>query len=318
MTLGQIIEIITPYIEASLTGGTQENPKFDFKKEWYNLNDLDGIAEFLIDTSSIANTLGKDGFIIVGYDDKGKSFFQSPFKQCGLRDNSDIMKLVSKHVESIYTIHTFEIDYNNNIISVIHIPPSNGMPHVIKHYHKTGKDYEQMIFTRKNTGKFKVNKYDLELMFYYRQYLIPEYLVETSFHIENLRLTTSILQSGGREYIRFHYTASMDFENLGRRPVSIVDVNFDLTQFENARNHHKLSINFAPGRSPIVVQPGQIISRELKQEFDILPENNTGLSNLMDRINANKYNLVTKSVSLTFSNGQKYESMLRIGGLFNS
>jgi hypothetical protein len=34
------------------------------------------------------------------------------------------------------------------------------MPHVLKHYHKSGKDYEQMTFIRKNAGEYKANKYD--------------------------------------------------------------------------------------------------------------------------------------------------------------
>ena len=85
MTEAQLIPITESYIIQSEEGLEKENLKFDFKKKWYNLKDEGEINEFIKDTSAIANTVGLDGFIIIGFDDAEKEFQIQNFQTVALK-----------------------------------------------------------------------------------------------------------------------------------------------------------------------------------------------------------------------------------------
>jgi hypothetical protein len=84
MTRLQIIDLVTSQITDSLSGMNKEHPKLDFKSTWYDLKNEAQINEFIKDNSAIANTPGLDGFIVIGYDDAGRSFTQAAFADSGL------------------------------------------------------------------------------------------------------------------------------------------------------------------------------------------------------------------------------------------
>ncbi|MBN1902040.1 hypothetical protein JW926_12020, partial [Candidatus Sumerlaeota bacterium] len=66
-------------------GGEIEENKIEIKREWYDLgsNKIEIISEFLKDITSIPNTVGTDGFLIIGLDKIG-NIYDSPFKFSGL------------------------------------------------------------------------------------------------------------------------------------------------------------------------------------------------------------------------------------------
>ena len=47
-----------------------------------------GESHYRADSSAIVNTVGLDGFLIIGYDDKTKSFFDAKFSNSNLKDSS--------------------------------------------------------------------------------------------------------------------------------------------------------------------------------------------------------------------------------------
>jgi hypothetical protein len=310
MTLEEIKEKISPFLETALSGGDTENPKLDFKRQWYNLKDPENIGGFLIDVASIVNTLGLDGFIIIGLDEKTRIFRPSRFSDSGLRDNSDIMKLIAKHVESIFTVNTFDFEFKGNSISVIHIPPSNNIPHVIKYCKKDGREINQAIYTRKGTSNHLAGKYDLELMFHYRQYLIPEYLILTSFHCSTLNVSDFPHHD---DHVELYASVVMDFENLGRRAVSIISISLDLFWLENTLPQYRVNLEFDISGEPIVIQSGELASRTLEQR-KVFPHGKVNLG-LRDELRRNKGYILTKIVHFNFSNGQQYDSQLTISGL---
>ncbi|MBK9333814.1 MAG: hypothetical protein IPM96_15750 [Ignavibacteria bacterium] len=75
----EIIKLVRANIYQAIDGMSKENNKFDFKKLWYNLKDDLDLNEFLKDVSSIVNTPGPDGYIVIGFDDKSKKYKQSVF-----------------------------------------------------------------------------------------------------------------------------------------------------------------------------------------------------------------------------------------------
>ena len=170
MELREIEKLIKSYINQSLEGHSTENSKFDFKRQWYNLNDLGGINEFLKDTTAIANTFGPDGFIVIGFDEKDRSFSNSQFKDCGLRDQADIINLINKKIDRLFDINIYTLKLENHNLSVINIPPSIDKPHVIRNYITINNKGEQKtevnkVFVKKGTTTQTAGKNDYELMF---------------------------------------------------------------------------------------------------------------------------------------------------------
>jgi hypothetical protein len=235
MNQQQIEQIVQDYLQQAVAGADMENPKLDFKREWYKLDTEEGKQEFIADTSSITNTFGLDGYIIIGFDDNTKEFKPAPFKDCGLRDTSDMMNLISKSVDPIYTIHGYSVQYEGNELYVLHIPPSIAKPHVVRCYKTTNskgvpKEEQHRILVRKGTGKQFANRNDIELMYYDRKNIVPEYEVIASFHKESLIIRAGHQYNQEPFYRNSFYKIALPLtiENIGRRPISIVSISVDL------------------------------------------------------------------------------------------
>ena len=161
-----------------------ENPKLDFKREWYDMKTPIGINEFLKDTTAIANTVGLDGFIVFGFDDKTGKFFESNFEDSKLKDTSDLNGIIIKRCSNLFDVIFYPIEIDGNKLSVLHIPPTLEKPIVILNYQKFHKDKSikdeeaHRIFIRKGTAIYPASKYDLELMFYDRKNIQPDYELE--------------------------------------------------------------------------------------------------------------------------------------------
>lgn len=232
MNLEELKKEIKKLISQSFEGQEIENPKIDFKAKWYDLskNSIE-LYEFLKDTSSIANTFGLDGYIIIGFDEKNKSYNKACFNDCGLRDTSDLYPLIIRRVSEPFDINVYDIEIEGNSLSIIHIPNSINKPHVIKNYKKVKKgnvqfENQNVIFVRKSTGIFNANKYDLDLMYYDKKNNIPEY--EVRIDVTHSKFSNQTGDSSG--FISYYPRFSI--ENLGRRPVAIRDIKIVIDELE--------------------------------------------------------------------------------------
>lgn len=132
MKASEIEALVSPYLEQSLAGQSKEHQKFDFKRKWYNLQVDSEIMEFLKDTTSIANTVGPDGFIVIGFDEVEKKFHDAGIADSNLDDSSEIVDLINKKVDRLFRINVFDTSISGNKLSIIHLPPSFDKPHVIR------------------------------------------------------------------------------------------------------------------------------------------------------------------------------------------
>lgn len=225
MTEDQIKEKVKSILKKVDNDQEIENPKIDFKKDWYKLNE-NGKAyyEFLKDTSAISNTFGLDGYIIIGYDEKKRTYHDTKFIDCELGDTSKIYPLINKNITDPFDINIYDIDLDGHLMSVIHLPPSINKPHVIKLFKKFDKkgnirQEQNRIFIRKSTGIFPASKYDLELMYYDKKNNIPEYEIRVDATKIDFREIGTNIHSKRTQFV-IYFT----IENLGRRVIAINDM----------------------------------------------------------------------------------------------
>lgn len=227
----KIIQIVTKYISQVLNGQEAENPKLDFKREWYNMKSKSGINEFLKDSSAIANTFGPDGYLIIGIDEQNLTQVDVNFKDSQLNDSNELLGIISKRMDRIYDVNYFEEVINSKLVGILHIPQSLDKPHVIKNYQTFFKDgnlkneEQHRIFVRSGTSTRIATKYDIELMFYDRKNIHPDYMLD--IFINEVFFTETELK-------KLTVICVMNIENIGKRPASIKDIalNFSFTSNE--------------------------------------------------------------------------------------
>ena len=223
----QIKVYIYQVLEAKKIGKPidNENPKLDFKRQWYDLKNPKEINEFLKDTTAIANTVGLDGYIVFGFDEK-EGFFDSYFEDSKLRDTSDLNGIIAKRCSNLFDIVAYPIEIDGHQLSVLHIPPTLEKPILITNYQKFNKDgtlkpegEQQRVFVRKGTSTMIANKYDLEMMFYDRKNIQPDYELE----LDIVRVKFFDTDSDGGRLIKnaFRFNINFNYENLGRKSISV-------------------------------------------------------------------------------------------------
>ena len=240
MNLPEIEKYIRQVIRQSLDNQEIENPKIDCKSKWYDLKSGSGIAEFVKDSSSIANTVGLDGFIIIGFNDKIKAFTNVNFQQSGLKDSSDLYYILLKHIDSAFEVNFYPIQYEGYYLNVLHIPPSLQKPHVIK-LHQSYKNNElrkeelHRIFVRKNTATREASKYDIDLMYYDRKNIEPEHEIYVSIDLNSLKMELKPPSEIDGKYLNSAIEAVtyLTFENIGRRTIQLKGLEFDLMLNDN-------------------------------------------------------------------------------------
>ena len=279
MNLEEILKIVTDAIAQAEAGREVERSKIDFKLRWYDLRNDKERNEFVKDTSAIANTFGPDGFIVIGFDPAPPTKYQdAKFSDCNLKDTSDMLNLLKDAVTFLFDVDVHEISVSGHTLSVIHLPPSIDKPHVIHKFKRFDRDgvktseEANRIFVRKLTTNSIATRSDIELMYYDRKNVIPEYEIATSFS-----LGTVITNTGDTH-------ASMEFiitiENLGRRPVAIDEISFELQfLFRGITEFDKLSFRANLIGDPICLQPGNIRSQRVK----FLSSEPMNVSNLHER-----------------------------------
>jgi hypothetical protein len=222
-----MIDKCIQYILQSINGLEVENPKVDFKKRWYDLKTKKGINEFLKDATSIANTVGLEGFMIIGYDEKSRIIEGTSFKDCGLKDESDLQFLIVKHCSHLFDINYRELEYQEKIIGILNIPPTLEKPIFIKNYQTFDKDgnikkeIEQRVFVRKGTATFPANKTDFDLMYYDRKNIQPEYSYDFTITGINIHKNDGKRSTVNDKLLFYLCDLKYVLENLGRRAISI-------------------------------------------------------------------------------------------------
>ncbi|RXK59217.1 ATP-binding protein [Lacibacter luteus] len=317
-----LTHLIDAYIRQSYEGQEIENNKIDFKLKWYDLTSKKGENEFLKDTSAIANTFGLDGFIIIGYDPKTKQFNPSQFSDCGKKDPAELMGLISKRVDRIFDFSSFDITVMNQRISVIHIPPSIDKPHLITNYQTFDKneniknEEQQKIFVRKNTSTYPASKHDLELMYYDRKNIIPEYRIISTITSNSLEFSTTNLAN---QCTSVKLTAPIFFENVGSRPVSISRMHFIVSLFSDATLISE-SINLFSSHEivlhPIILKPGDIVFKSL--QFTSEDYNGYSIKEVhswIQHFRLNSRTLIFSDMLFIFSNGSTLSQNLTVGNL---
>jgi hypothetical protein len=313
----EIIAQAKSYISQSINNLEVENPKIDFKAIWYKLTEPKGINEFLKDSSAIANSFGPDGMIIIGFDDKSKELHDSSFKDCGLKDPSQLPDLINKKVDRLFDLNLIEAIIHDTKICIIHIPPSFDKPHVIKNYqtfHKSTSDIksneDHKIFIRRVSSTYPASKFDLELMYYDRKNIIPDYSI-----ISTLPLTSIVI--GLTPYTNEMYDISgfltIILENVGRRPVSIIGFTFVFSTYEDASPSEQIELNSLSEyiSNPIIIQSGQISNAIIKLSSKKTKASWT-LQNILEDFESPrlKHVKVIKYV-ITLSDGKQIESSIQ-------
>ena len=310
----QIETLVTSYIKQSFGGLDKENAKFDFKAKWYDLTLPKDIMEFLKDTTAMVNTFGPDGYIVIGFDDNRKAWTQGAFKDSNLRDTSDVMNLINGTVDRLFTVNTIDMEIDGNKLSVIHIPPSLDKPHVIKRYitfDAVGKEklaVENRIFVRSNTGTKVASKYDIELMFYDRKNIVPEFELFANFH-----LGASAINIDPDNKITF--TASFTIENTGRRPVAIGLVSFvvDFGEGENKERFELTTERDLIGRN-LLIASGAILNTSINfWSINALSIAEQSERNRKQRYyNGERASMRCSRLTVTLANGVKFNAELRM------
>lgn len=264
-----IQNIIFSYIEQALAGLSKENPKLDFKRKWPNLKGKPGLNEFLKDTSAMANTVGLDGFLIFGYDEKAKEFYDTSFVDSGFKDTNEITGLINRCIDRAFILNIEDFIYNNHKLSLIHIPPSFDKPHSIRNYQTFDKDgnikKEELhrIFVRKGTTISEATKYDLDFIYYDRKNITPDYRL----FISMTTAFTGFKRIDGYE----SFNGDIIIENAGLRPVLIAGFNFAIPLQTGLKDFpeeifHFVSVHIFK-ESPLILNVNEIKKVEIDCPF---------------------------------------------------
>ncbi|HRI35054.1 MAG TPA: ATP-binding protein [Saprospiraceae bacterium] len=205
-----------------------EGDKLEFKSKWYNLKDEEQIYKFIKLATAIVNSIGLDGYIIFGYDPKepiGQRFKHTTFKDSNLPDVSHLVKLFARRCSETFHIDCFDLVYEGNHFSLVHIPPIIYKPITIPGYKtfEDGKPFKEephRIFVRKGTSNVIATKNDIELMYYDRKNFQSEY----EYYIDILNRKYRVQNPFSENKINIHNSYDIEFiiENLGRRNIIVI------------------------------------------------------------------------------------------------
>jgi len=278
--LEEVKEIIEYSIQKCINGHPVERPNLEFKSIWPNLKSKnEDYYKFVRNLCSIANSVSdKFGIIIFGFNEKTREFVDTSFRDTGLRDTSELQKLITKNITEPFPIEIDTIDIEENTLSVIIIPKSYAKPHVMGEYktfknEKINNGYKNYIPVRKETNINTANKYDLDLMYYDRKNMVFDkktILTPLSVSIENIF---------GLDLLKVLVTV----ENIGIRYIAFrnfyIDIELRETQGEN-RSRRMNATSFRnveyeeiirPGDKNIIIKPNSIV--DLEVSFSNLVEN---------------------------------------------
>jgi hypothetical protein len=220
MSVEEIKSFISTQILQSLDGYMVETNKLDFKRQWYDFKNEDGLNEFLKDSTSIINSYGGGhGFLVIGYDEKTRNFYESPFSHSGFKNDSDLLGIVKRKVDRPFNLqvidHIFVTQEFHHKISIIHLLPSLDKPHVIRQFTKGGAQYLNEIFIRKDKNCERASKADLDLMYAERPSLLTDRKAIFTFKTTRTRFYPN------HDEKAFFLTSNIAIENGGFKAFAI-------------------------------------------------------------------------------------------------
>lgn len=254
MSSDEMQRLILKIIEKAKNGLQVEENKIELKNEWYNFDDKGNKkkveSEFLKDMTAIANCFGPEGYLIIGINEKTGETKNSPFRECGLRDLTEIRNLVVKNVDKPYDFEYQEVQIEDSIIGIFSIPPSIEKPHIIKYFiSKKDKEIEQYIPIKKATGIFPSTRADIELMYYDRKNIAPEYDLDLIVYQPNFNFYRGTQALNGN--------FQLAFQNNGTKPIAIVKLTFTIVEFSSPECKGPIHIDinryddFIPGKNSL-------------------------------------------------------------------
>lgn len=173
-------------ISAQIKSGAQyENPIIELKRQFWDLSNDEGKNEFAKDLTLMANSQYGDGNIIVGIDGNTGDLHHTTLPL----DAADLANIINRKVLEPFTVEFNEIQVDEKIIIVVHIPRSHNKPHMLRTY----KNREMFIPIRKGTRTQAADKYDLDSMYTEREKIvIPPYRLEPLIGTDELLVNTYI------------------------------------------------------------------------------------------------------------------------------
>ncbi|MCB0632090.1 MAG: ATP-binding protein [Lewinella sp.] len=264
----ELINFVRTQIEESQAGATKEYQKLDFKREWKDLNDVENRNEFLKDISAMANTFGPDGFIIIGYDDKTKSYHDAVFGDCGIDDESKLNQMIGRYLSHTFDINFRDILVESHQLSVLHIPETYEPSYFIKNYitfdkQKNSKQSHNQIFIRKGSRVGTPDKYDIDYMYKMRYGRTKKRDFDPAIEIIDLWLLKSLAMN---------FVVSFLVENKGLNPFAIMKAEIIYqgpSNYHGFENHHWYKNGSSIKNQSIVIPTGTM--EEIQMNF-MLPD----------------------------------------------
>lgn len=293
ISLKEVVTIIDTkkverYIKIIKSGGEVENNKIEFKSEWWDLDTNHGQHEFIKDVVAMANTPGKDGYIVIGINSETGEINDSPFPKKGkINDPAKLYDLVFKKVQEPMDIDHQNILLEDKNISIIHVPESKNKPHIIKQH----KNRPNFIPIRKAAGIHPASRYDLDIMYAEREkVVVPPYRLDIHF-TSNTEMKHTINSS------KTQLNCYVNLINTGQNINMLVDAQLYLRNKKEELGPYNLEgFSLTPGHYEdlqdnnfIKVKPNDVVRAMLAFKVDKEVLNN--VINLF-RINDNKLNAV--------------------------
>jgi len=250
-----------------------EAPKLELKSEWYNLDKSIGgedrkinVSKFMKEIGAIANSYGPgSGHIVVGLSEEGE-ITNSPLSASGINDESELSSLVVKCIDKPIRFEYYQIltniDGQEKIISIIVVPVSVDKPHVIYEYVTKKGRYENYTPVKHGTSVRPANRSDLDLMYYDKQNIIPEYAVS----IKSYKGSAFQVKSAGAS---ISIDTPLIFENYGRKPMILINCELIIIESKDVTLENEIKMKLgAYSTSTSISTTSEIINQPI-----IIPSN---------------------------------------------
>lgn len=257
----KVEEEVIAAILHSQDGGSTERPKLDFKSQWPDLRSPRGQAEFCADVCSMSNTPGPMGLIVVGFNDKDKTFQPAHFSDCNLSDESQINQLLTRKAYPIIYVVTWDFNFDGNALSLISIPENLDQPVVISNHPSFDINgnvkfsREHLILVRKGTSKRTATRFDLDLMYSGRRLALAPPQTIATFRKSSLRINGTLMG--------WRITLDLSIENKGDQELIILEAKAAFEAEIEKNEKWLIPTEFGESHKGVVVKPKSIIQERL-------------------------------------------------------
>jgi hypothetical protein len=187
----------------------------------------------------------------------------APFKNCKLKDESDLNNLIVGNVSKPFSVDVIPIavkdDKQTRIVSIIRVPRSTNKPHILDQYIRGSHKYPHFTPVKHGGSIRAASRAEFDQMYFDNQLSIPEYAIDIQIAKNN---RVDINPGAASHFV----SLPIVFENYGRKPVVIVAGLLRLTDTEttdivqtfsfsgyNPQSSNPLQ-NFDISSNPIAVQ----------------------------------------------------------------